>query len=93
MKELVLSNCIVVIADDISRSDILKNTDLHKFIKGAKHSINWSDAAFWRKLRYYLPDPVEGELIHFKFHHKQKVRFTFCMFHNLIPYYHYYLHF
>ena len=92
MKELVLSNCIVVIADDISRSDILKNTDLHKFIKGAKHSINWSDAAFWRKLRYYLPDPVEGELIHFKFH-KLKVRFTFCMFHNLIPYYHYYLHF
>ena len=55
MKELVLSNCIVVIGDDISRGDILKNSDLHKFIKAAKHSINWSDAAFWKKLRYYLP--------------------------------------
>jgi len=60
VKELVLTNCIVIISDDVTREDILRNADLHKFIKLAKHSINWNDGAFWRKLRYYLPDPVEG---------------------------------
>ena len=60
VKELVLSNCIVIICEDITRQDILSNPDLHAFIKSVKHSLNWNDAAFWRKLRYYLPDPIQS---------------------------------
>lgn len=57
VKDLILPDCLVVLADDINlRADDQK---LKTFLKSARKVVRWKDDGFWRKVRYYLPDPTK----------------------------------
>ena len=58
-----LTDCVLIFTDtDIKslKTNKSKHTEeVLAFIKNAKRTMNWNEPAFWRKLRYFLPDPVQ----------------------------------
>ena len=57
VKDLLLANCLIVVADGMDLK--IDDQKVRAFAKSAKRVVKWSDPAFWKKLRYFLPDPTK----------------------------------
>ena len=59
VKDLDLSNVIIIFTTDISKNDEIITKDASEFIKSSRKRIKYNSGKFWRLLRYYLPDPTK----------------------------------
>ena len=57
--DAMLTNVVIVQLDDFGPEDVAGREDVKAFFKAAKHVLKWKDPWFWRKLRFYLPDPTK----------------------------------
>ena len=57
VKDLLIANCLIVVADGMDVK--IEDQKVRTFMKSAKRVVKWREPAFWRKLRYFLPDPTK----------------------------------
>ena len=57
VKDLLIANCLIVVADGMDLK--VEDQKVRAFMKSAKRVVRWSEPSFWRKLRYFLPDPTK----------------------------------
>ena len=59
VRDIILPRSMVIIASEIVDPDLIVNKEAAEFIKASKRVLRWSDKNFWKKFKYFLPDPTK----------------------------------